>query len=121
MTEYKMTTISSGTRIRQDHNTFAAVLTSVNANVTLTGTELWEAPADGSEVKKGDKWLKVSYNGVTGWMAYIHKGQYICKDFSEVGESQPVATFPESYELLVVDPNHPDYGKRALYQFVRVL
>lgn len=113
MTTYNMTTISSNTRIRQDHNTSAAVLTSVNANVTVTGTEKWTAPADGVEVKAGDVWVKVSYNGVTGWMAYIHKGQQICKNLVEA--TPPPAppstspTFPEYF--ILTDPE----GKTQRY------
>ncbi len=125
MTVYKMTTIDSkGTRIRQDHNTSAAVLTSVNANVTVTGTEKWTAPADGVEVKAGDVWVKVSYNGVTGWMAYIHKGQPICKNLVETTppvDPAPVVGFPQSYILTDNDPKSPNYGKRAEYVFVKVL
>lgn len=126
MTVYQMTTISSNTRIRQDHNTSAAILTSVNANVTVTGTEKWTAPADGVEVKAGDVWVKVSYNGVTGWMAHVHKGQPICNNFKEVGttppvDPAPVVGFPQSFIQTNNDPNHPDYGKRAEYVFVKVI
>lgn len=103
MTVYQITTISSNTRIRQDHNTSAAVLTSVNANVTVAGTEKWAAPADGVEVKAGDVWVKVSYNGVTGWMAYIHKGQPICKNLVETTPPvDPAPVFPEYF--ILTDP-----------------
>lgn len=111
MTNYSMTTISGNTRIRQDHNTSAAVLTSVNANVTITGTEKWTALTDGYEVKAGDVWLKVSYNGVTGWMAYIHKGQPICKNLVETTTpTEPTAPkFPEYF--ILTDPE----GKTQRY------
>lgn len=121
---YKMTTINSGTRVRQDHNVYASVLTSVNANVTVQGDELWTAPADGNEVKRGDGWVKVTVNGVTGWMAHIHKGVAICKDFVVINTtpSEPVGnTFPVSFTLTNSDPQHPDYGKKAEYEFVKVL
>jgi hypothetical protein len=97
-----MTTIYSGTKIRQDHNTSAAILTSVNANVTVSGSEKWTAPADGYEVKAGDVWVKVSYNGVTGWMAYIHKGQAICKNLVETNPPVIIPTFPEYF--ILTDP-----------------
>lgn len=103
MTVYNMTTISSNTRIRQDHNTSAAILTSVNANVTVTGTEKWTALTDGYEVKAGDIWVKVTYNNVTGWMAYIHKGQPICKNLVEAtppSSTSPI--FPEYF--ILTDP-----------------
>ncbi len=117
---YSMTTMNTGTRIRKDHNTFAEVITSVSSGVTVSGSELWTAPADGNEVKKGDQWLKVTYNGFTGWMAYIHKGVAICKDFKEVTvtptpDPEPVTTFPVKFTLTTPD------GKSAEYQFVKVL
>lgn len=52
MAQYKMTPINNGTRMRTDHNVFAAVITSYNCGQVVVGDELWEAPADGSEVKK---------------------------------------------------------------------
>jgi len=101
-----MTTIYTGTKIREDHNTSAAILTSVNANVTVSGPERWVAPADGYEVKVGDVWIKVSYNGVTGWMAYIHKGQAICKNMTVTETPPPVdpsaPVFPEYF--ILTDP-----------------
>ena len=82
---FEMTTISSGTRIRTDHNTFAALVTSVGAGVVVRGDEVWTALSDGSEVKAGDKWLHVTEAGRVGWMAYIHKGNPICRDLIEIG------------------------------------
>ena len=65
MTQYSITPINSGTRMRKDHNTFAAVITSFVRGQVVVGDEIWEAPADGNEVKKGDKWLRVtSVDGV---------------------------------------------------------
>ena len=52
MTQYSMTPISSGTRMRSDHNTFSSVIASYGRGQLIVGDELWEAPADGSEVKK---------------------------------------------------------------------
>lgn len=121
MTQYSMTPISSGTRLRVDHNTFSAVITSYGRGQLIVGHELWEAPADGSEVKKGDKWLHVtSVDGInlaeTGWMAYIHKGYPICEDFKIIEEPNPPGpVFPESFTL--VDPS----GAKAEYVFVRII
>lgn len=81
MTEYTMNVINDGTRIRTNHDVFASVVTSVKRGVTVRGTEVWTAPADGAEVFKGDKWMKMS----NGWMAYIHKGKPVCDNFQEVG------------------------------------
>jgi len=114
-----MTTISSNTRIRQDHNTSAAILTSVNANVTVTGTEKWTAPADGVEVKAGDVWVKVSYNGVTGWMAHVHKGQPICNNFKEVETTPPVDPAPVGFPQSVVwEYVEPSTGKTHRLNYV---
>jgi hypothetical protein len=122
MTQYSMTPINNGTRLRTDHNVFAAVITSYNRGQLIVGDELWEAPADGSEVKKGDKWLRVtSVDGVNlterGWMAYIHKGVAVCNNFKEIEGTDPNPTpiFPESFTL--VDPS----GAKAEYVFVRII
>lgn len=109
---YKMTTINSGTRVRQDHNVYASVLTSVNANVTVQGDELWTAPADGNEVKKGDEWVKVTVNGVTGWMAHIHKGVAICRDFVVI-DTTTEPTFPDYF--ILTDPQ----GRSQRYEITR--
>ncbi len=122
MTSYSMTPINNGTRMRTDHNVFAAVITSYNRAQLVVGDEIWEAPADCSEVKKGDKWLRVtSVDGVDvterGWMAYIHKGVAVCNNFTEIETPPPPPTpvFPESFVL--TDPS----GAKAEYVFVRVI
>ena len=122
MTQYSMPPIYNGTRLRSDHNTFASVVTSYNRGQLIVGDEIWEAPADGPEVKKGDIWLYVtSVDGVNltdqGWMAYIHKGFPICNDFKEIEDPPPPPgpVFPESFTL--VDPS----GAKAEYVFVRII
>jgi hypothetical protein len=117
-----MTPIGSGTRLRADHSTFAAVITSYGRGQLIVGDELWESPADGSEVKKGDKWLHVtSVDGINlterGWMAYIHKGAPICENFKIIEDPTPppAPVFPESFTL--IDPS----GAKAEYKFVRVI
>lgn len=91
---YTMTPIGTGTRLRTDHTTFATVITSYGIAAIVQGDDLWIAPADGSEVKKGDKWLHVTHVNdvplpVSGWMAYIHKGVPICKDFKDLTSGSP--------------------------------
>lgn len=121
MATYSMTPINNGTRMRQDHNVFAGNILSYNRGQLVICDEMWEAPADGSEVKKGDKWGKVvSVDGVNveerGWMAYVHKGVAICNNFKEVETVPPPAPmFPESFVL--TDPS----GEKAEYIFVRVI
>lgn len=61
--------------LREDHNTFAVTLVGIPKNTVVHGDFLWVAPADGTEVKAGDKWLhQVTYAGFTGWVAIVHKG-----------------------------------------------
>jgi hypothetical protein len=122
MTQYSMTPFNSGTRLRTDHNTSASVIAPYNRGQLIVGDELWEAPTDGNEVKKGDKWLHVtSVDGVNlserGWMAYIHKGVPICENFKVIEDPAPppAPVFPESFTL--VDPS----GAKAEYVFVRVI
>lgn len=118
---YEMTTISNGTRIRTDHNTASSVIGDVPANVKLTGDELFVATlqlsnANGVYQFVGDKWLKTSYNGIVGWVAHIHKGQLICKDFRQVDTlPNPNPVFPTSFIL-----TNPD-GNSAEYEFIRIL
>ena len=123
---YTATPINSGTRLRKDHSVFADVVTSFNANAVLKGDDVWIAPADGNEVKKGDKWLHVyEADGkrliTLGWTAIVHKGVAICNNFREVTvEPPPVEppvkyTFPESFTL-----TQPD-GQTAEYIFVKIV
>lgn len=126
MTQYSMTPISNGTRLRTDHNTFASVITSYNTNQLVVGDEIWEAPADGDEVKKGDKWLHViSVDGVPvsekGWMAYIHKGIPICNNFKVIedeGEPDPTpqVIYPDALEIVPLDKNNQPIGAKKIYK-----
>lgn len=106
MTTYTMETIApNGTRKRTDHTTFAAyVLPHVPMNQTVEGDELWEAPADGLEVKKGDQWLRITkVNGVPVtqplWMAYIHKGEPVCSNLKVVGSTPDPEPTPEYQDV----------------------
>lgn len=122
MTRYSMTPINNGTRMRTDHNTFSTVITSYNRGQLVVGDEIWEALADGPEVRRGDKWLRVvSVDGVNlvdrGWMAYIHKAVPVCNNFKEIPDPDPtpMPVFPQSFVL--TDPS----GARAEYVFVRII
>ena len=98
---YQMTTLENGMRIREAHNTYGKVMTSVGAGVVVSGDELWTAPADGDQVKAGDKWLRVTHAGFTGWMAYIHLGKAYCKNF--VDATPPPPTPDPSGATFIVD------------------
>jgi GH25 family lysozyme M1 (1,4-beta-N-acetylmuramidase) len=80
--KYSITPISKdGLKVRMDH--YVVDYPSQNRIGSLEfgrfafGNETWEAQSDGSNYKKGDKWLKVlSVDGepIPGWMAVIHNG-----------------------------------------------
>lgn len=122
MTTYSMAPISNGTRLRTDHNTFASVITSYAADSYVVGDDVWTAPADGTEVRKGDIWLHVTHvNNIpvaNGWMAYIHKATAICDNFEQLPDTPPVdpaPVFPDSF--ILTDPS----GAKAEYKFVRIV
>ena len=115
MTTYQMSPKQNGTRLRKDHTTFAATITSYNAGQVIEGDEMWTAPADGSEVKKGDEWMHVTQvNGVKvppGWMARIHKGVEICVDYIEIVGEVPQQGTPEWFDLIAPDGTKARYVK----------
>lgn len=125
-TKYSATPINNGTRIREGHDVWSPVIKSIDRGVVVEGTEVWEAPANGSEVVKGDKWLLVTSVGgvpVTDprphHIAIVHKGLPICNNFKEIVVVPPPnpdeVVFPESFDL--TDPS----GVKARYEFVRIL
>lgn len=123
MITYTAVTIDAGTRVRPDHNTGKVELTKIPyANTLITGSEIFIATValkNSSNVTYqivGDKWLRTIYNGVLGWVAIIHMGLPICKNFTELlpPDPTPTPTFPESFVL-----ENPD-GTRAEYVFVKV-
>lgn len=131
MIKYTMTPIDNGTRLRSDHNTFSTQIDinpsvsgvqSFNKDDLLIGDELWIASTDAPEVKKGDKWLRITHrNGVElvtkGWTAYIHKGLPICDNFTEIPDvdPEPTPTFPSSF--ILTEPN----GAKAEYILSRII
>lgn len=107
---YSATTIYSGTNIRPFHNTDNTNIGRIaNANTYVEGDEIFDAPEDlykdGNKFQSiGDKWLKVNYNGVVGWIAIIHMGKLICKGFKSIDETTPpppttLADIPWSFEI----------------------
>lgn len=91
---------AGATRLRTNHNTSAPVVDSYGPSDIVSGEEIWTAPADGTEVRKGDQWLHVTQvNGMAkdGWMAITHKGVPI----SDIVSQTPPVT--EEYILHVKD------------------
>lgn len=114
---YSMTPKGSGTRLRKDHTTFASVITSYGISTLVQGDTIWTAPADGNEVKKGDIWLHVTHvndaplaQEEQGWMAYIHKGVPICKDFKDLTGTTPPPPTPATERKIVTLVAYYDDG-----------
>jgi hypothetical protein len=121
MTNYTMNPINNGTRLRSEPNTLSTTLGAYNKTSNVVGTEIWTAPADGAEVRKGDRWLKVSKVDdveVSGWMAIVHKGTAVCTNLKEIEDEvdPPVSQFPDSFVL-----TDPKTGSKAEYVLVKVL
>lgn len=121
---YKATVIQNETRIRNDHNTASARLYDhLLAGTVIQGEELFVATqnlsnASGVYQYIGDKWLKHTYNGITGWTAVIHLGGEVCRDFQLVGEeptTPPAPVFPESF---ILDDGK---GNKAEYLFNKIV
>lgn len=97
------------TRIRSSHNTFAKIIVEdCGPNDLIQGDEIWKAPADGNQVRKGDKWLHVTrVNGVAedGWMAITHKGDLISDFVSETPDEPPVESPNDEEYILHVKGN----------------
>ncbi|HCR72172.1 MAG TPA: hypothetical protein DIW23_12060 [Anaerolineae bacterium] len=89
MYEYK-TTWTKGMNTRPNHNVNNAPNGTVAYGETVKGVELWTATADGSNVKKGDQWVRLESN-VTKWVAVIHMGTVygIVKLIGENPEPEP--------------------------------
>lgn len=92
---YEMKTITADTRMRPTPNTEQAYIALIPAGVTLRG-KLFLAPVDSPPQLKGDMWLETTYGSKTGWVAYLHAGGFICKDFKVIelptggGEPDPI-------------------------------
>lgn len=72
---------NSNMSLRKDHNTSAEKLAQLNAGKIAEGDELWLAPADGTNVRKGDTWLhvlKADGQPVDLWIAIVHLGALYC-------------------------------------------
>ena len=93
------TTNTAGMNTRPDHNVSNLPNGSVAYNVPTECTEVWTAPADGTNVKAGDKWAKLN-SGLIKWVAVIHLGKVY-------GTIQDVVVTPP--EPPVVTPVFPEY------------
>lgn len=117
---YSMTPIGNGTRLRKDHTTFAGVITSYNIGDLIQGDLLWVSPTDGKEVWRNDKWLHVTHVNneplvEQGWMALIHKGIPICRDFKDMTGGTPPPT-PTEKKLIKIVAVWDDQTEETLYE-----
>lgn len=81
MANYEVKSSSYDMSLRADHAVSALRLETIVRNTVMLADVLWVAPADGLNVKAGDKWAHVtSVNGQAknGWVAIIHMGQLYC-------------------------------------------
>jgi GH25 family lysozyme M1 (1,4-beta-N-acetylmuramidase) len=77
---YEVTPIfTDGMNIRPQSNVNNSPIGKLAYDKTGKGDELWTAPADGTNVKKGDQWLKITEGGsAQGWVAITHMGKQYC-------------------------------------------
>jgi hypothetical protein len=96
--------------MRPTPNVNNSPIKSVPANTSVPVLETYE-------YSNGDKWAKVTYQNVTGWIAVIHLGVV----YGTLTETQPptepptAPAFPQSFTL-----TNPD-GNSAEYAFVRII
>lgn len=99
---YEITPLQGAMSIRGAHSTFDAKINTLLSTEKGYGSELYTAPADGTEVKQGDQWLHLTKAGsrvVDGWVAVVHKGIRYC-NLTEIVDGTP--------------PSAPDPVKRIL-------
>lgn len=103
MTQYIYTTTwVKGMNTRPTHSVSNNPNGTVAYNVPTNCIELWEAPADGANVKKNDKWARLD-SDVEKWVAVVHLGV-------TYGTIRPVSESPEEPEdPPVVVPAFPEY------------
>lgn len=108
------TTNPNGMKLRPEHNVNNTSNGTIAYGTEKEALEIWVASADGLNVKKGDKWARLS--DVPQWVAVIHLGVVYgeLKDVSAPPPA-PVPTFPDSFTLTAPD------GSKAEYKFVKVL
>lgn len=108
------TTYAKGMNLRPTHSVASTPNGTIAFGAEKEALEVWTAPADGVNVKKGDKWARLS--DVPQWVAVVHMG-VVYGELKDVAAPPPVSTpiFPNSFVLTAPD------GSKAEYQFVKVL
>ena len=97
------TTWLKGMNTRPEHGVNNSPNGSVAYNEIVRGLEVWEAPADGLNVRKGDKWMRLMMTVADAWVAVVHMGT-VYGIVEEVGTPPPppVSQFPEYF--ILTDP-----------------
>lgn len=108
MSRYEAIALGDGTRLRPDHNTTGAYLSSWNKGTKFHGDDLFIASVDlkndaGTVIQKtGDTWLQVTdVSGISksGWVAISNMGVSICS----LTDSNPPAPVPSHVVEVVID------------------
>jgi GH25 family lysozyme M1 (1,4-beta-N-acetylmuramidase) len=88
-------TSADGLKVRKDHYRIESPIPnrigSLSVGRFAFGNEKWEAPADGTNYKRGDTWLHaLSVDGVAleGWIAEIHNGARVGR-IDVIGDEDP--------------------------------
>lgn len=83
--------------------------------------EVFNVTVATATAKIGDQWVRIS--DAPQWVAVKHMGVVygVLENDTPPTDPPPSVGFPQSYILTNDDPAHPEYGKRAEYQFVRVV
>lgn len=109
MTEYEYTTTwKKGMNTRPKPNVNNDPNGAVGYGQLVKGVEVWTSPADGVNVKKGDKWMRLD-DPIEKWVAVIHMG-VVYGVLSEGEEpTPPSVTFPEYFDLTDPEGNTKRY------------
>lgn len=99
--KYK-TTWAKGMNTRPQPNVSNSPNGAVPYNTEVEGAELWTASADGANVRKGDKWMRL-VSSIVQWVAVVHMGTV----YGVVTETTPEPT-PEPEPVLGQFPDYFD-------------
>ena len=103
------TTWLKGMNTRPEHSVNNPPNGTIAYRETVRGVELWEAPADGLNVRKGDLWMRLD-TVIVRWVAVVHMG-IVYGVVEEVGTPPPppVSQFPEYFMLTDPEGNTRRY------------
>lgn len=71
---YNAVSSTNDMSLRTDHDVLTAKLITIPRGTVVYGDEVWVATINETYHRAGDKWMKTTYGGKTGWVAIIHLG-----------------------------------------------